>query len=88
MSLSLWYLLVPYVIFLIFAGVFLFFNVFHIWRYGVDDLATRSVALAYVLGYLIVLFGSLWILSSYDWSYAPTLDDLMPFSLDRKNLGL
>ena len=88
MSFPLWFLLVPYAAVLVFSAIFLYFNVFHIIRYGVDDLATRGVALAYVIGFLIVLSASAWILEGFDWMYVPTLQDLLPFSLDRSPIGL
>lgn len=88
MSFSLWYLLVPYVLVVMSTGLFLFFNVFHIWRYGVESLATRSVAVAYIIGYGIIIVASILTLSQFDWSFAPTFEEIMPFSVDRANLGL
>lgn len=88
MSFPLWFLLVPYAAVLLFSGIFLFFNVFHVLRYGVDDLATRGVAVAYVIGFLVVVVASVWILGGFDWTYLPTLRDILPFSLDRSNIGL
>lgn len=80
MSFPLWYLLVPYVAALFFSGLFLFFNIFHIVRYGVSGFSTRGVAIAYAIGYVVVFVASLSLLGQYSWESAITTSDILPWS--------
>lgn len=80
MSFPLWYLLVPFVAALFFSGLFLFFNIFHILRYGASGVSTRGVAVAYAIGYVVVLVASLSLLGQYSWTTSVAFQDILPFA--------
>jgi hypothetical protein len=63
----LWYLLIPYGIFLGLTTLFVFFNIFHIWSFGLQSLKTSLIILAYLVSYLAVVWISFTLLADVPW---------------------
>ncbi len=80
MTSPLWYALLPYALVVLGTGIFLFFNVYHVAKFGVQSVSTTLLVLTYILGYLAVLVFSASVLAGYDWSAAVTWSDIFPFS--------
>lgn len=80
MIFPLWYLLVPYALAMLGTGIFMFFNVYHVAKFGVQSLGTTALVLAYFLGYIFVLALSAWLINGYDWSAGVALTDIFPFA--------
>lgn len=78
MQFPLWYLLIIYAVFVLVAGVFVFFNVFHIAKFGLQNTKTTIVLSVYVVGYIGALVLSLAILSTFDWSAMIDMSQLFP----------
>ncbi len=66
MSVSVFLLL--YALISLIAGLFFFFNVFHIARFGLNCTQTNIVLVAYTVLYLAVQLGTLVLLSPVDWT--------------------
>ena len=81
-------LLAPYLLVLAVAAIFLFFNVFHLWRYGVDGPGT-SLLIAVYIGLFIVIVGGTWVsLSGFAWTGTFSLADFLPRSPGISSFGL
>lgn len=63
----LWYLLVPYGIFLLFMALFVFFNLYHIASFGLQSAKTTVVLVAYMAGFLGILWLSYITLADVSW---------------------
>jgi len=74
----LWYLLVPYCLFLFVATVFLFFNIFHIVKFGLQETKTTLVLLAYIFLFLGTITLTLIILSFFDWNFIIEFSNFLP----------
>ncbi len=88
MAFPLWLLLVPYAGITVIAAVLLFFNVFHLGRYGVANVGTRAVMTAYVLGFVAVLAVSGGFLIGVDWSARIDTADVIPIGTSLNPFGL
>lgn len=62
-------------IFLIIYGVFgflailwLFFNIYHLAKFGLHGNATKMIIAGYVFGFLAILLFSIFLMLNYDWS--------------------
>lgn len=88
MEFPLWFLLIPYLAILVLAGILLFFNIFHLNRYGVARGGTRGVMIAYAAGFLAIVLVTGISLLEVDWLARIELGDLVPFSLDANDFGL
>lgn len=91
MTFPLWYMLLPYALVLLGTGLFMFFNVYHIAKFGLQSFSTTALVLAYLIAYIAVLAFSAWLLSGYDWNGIVTLSDILPFvgnSNNDTNFGL
>lgn len=72
-------LLIPYLLVVVIAGIFLFFNLFHLRRYGVKSFGTWSLMMIYTLVYLaIVGLTGVALLGSTDWQQQFEIEDLAP----------
>lgn len=90
MELPLLYFLYVYAFFALLGALFLFFNIYHISKFGLQAGKTYLVLLLYVVGYLLILGGSFLFIVQIDWSkdillgdllrtlFAPTLDIFTP----------
>lgn len=73
-----------YGFFFLLTGVFLFFNVYHIMKYGLDCRATYYVVGFYILFFGFVTIGGFIYILTFDWSSTIELSDFVtefnPFS--------
>lgn len=81
-------LLLPYGVILLVAVLFLFFNVFHLWRYGIEGLGTRLLILTYLGLFVLTVGGTLLALGGYTWTGTFSLLDLLPSSQGISSFGL
>lgn len=91
MTFPLWYALLPYALVLLGTSIFMFFNLYHVAKFGVQSFGTTALLLTYLIGYIAVLAFSAVLISGYDWSAAVTLSDILPFvgnSSSDTNFGL
>lgn len=63
----LWYFLVPYGIFLGFATLSVFFNLFHIANFGIQSLKTTIVLFLYFFSFAGIIWLSFTLLSDVPW---------------------
>jgi hypothetical protein len=67
-SIPLWALLVFYGLFLLFFFVYSAFNLYHMVRFGKSGFGLYSILALFMLGSLVLVGGSLLVMSGYDWS--------------------
>lgn len=79
MNIPFWYALIPYALVLLGTGLFMFFNIYHVAKFGLQSFSTTVLIILYFIGYFAVLAFSASILSGYDWSANVTLSDIIPF---------
>ena len=86
----LWYLLVPYGIFLGFLALFVFFNLYHITKFGLQSAKTTIVLIAYMAGFLGILWLSYTMLADVEWKEAVDLRTIisLPAFSDNTNQDL
>jgi flagellar biosynthesis protein FlhB len=80
MDIPLWILLVPLAFIVAFTVLFLFFNVFHLVRYGVVGRGAVALTLVYIVSYLFVLVLGATALLDIPWTETVTLHDILPFT--------
>ncbi len=80
MDIPLWVLLVPFAFIVAFTALFLFFNVFHLARYGVVGRGAIGLILVYLVSYLFVLVLGATALLDIQWTQTVTLSDILPFT--------
>ncbi len=81
-------LFVPYFLVLFLSGLFLFFNVFHLWRYGVEGIGTALLLFAYISLFFLIAGGSWVLLSGYALDGTFALTDLLPSFSGVNSFGL
>jgi hypothetical protein len=62
------YFLIPFVILVLIAGLFLFFNVYHVLKFGIESTGTYTIVIIYVIGFALLLLISMLLLSGYNWN--------------------
>lgn len=60
--------LVIYGVFAFLATLWLFFNVYHLAKFGLHGTGTKLIIAGYIFGFLALLIGSFWLMGDYDWS--------------------
>ena len=80
MDIPLWILLVPFTFVVAFTALFLFFNVFHLARYGVVGRGAIGLILVYLVSYLFVFVLGLTALLDIQWTQTVALSDILPFT--------
>lgn len=91
MTFPLWYVLLPYALVLLGTGLFMFFNLYHVAKFGLQSFSTTALLLLYLIGYLVVIAFSVSMLSGFDWNATITMSDIFPFAGDsgsNTNFGL
>ena len=76
----LWYLLIPFSIVLLATTVYMFFNIYHIAKFGMQSFGTTVVLLLYFGGYLAVLGVVGVMVSNIDWHHTVTVIEILPFT--------
>lgn len=80
MDIPLWILLVPLAFIVAFTALFLFFNIFHLARYGVVGRGAIALIFVYIVSYLFVLALGLTALLDVQWTQTVSLRDILPFT--------
>lgn len=80
MDIPLWILLVPFAFIVAFTALFLFFNIFHLARYGVVGRGAIGLVLVYIVSYLFVFVVGITALLDIRWTETVTLHDILPFT--------
>lgn len=75
------YLLVIYAIFFAITSLFLFFNLYHILRFGLNSNLTYIIATGYILLYALILGLTFAIFTTVDWSQDLELGHIFSNSL-------
>lgn len=89
MTFPLWYILLPYAAVLLVAALFLFFNLFHLMRYGLEANKTYALMGLYVASFCVVLGLTAFLFSSFDWTSNVSLSDIVPVNTSSShNYGL
>lgn len=81
-------LLIPYFFVGAVAALFLFFNVFHLWRYGVEGMGTTLLIVTYICLFAITLGGTWLALSGFVWGDSFSPANLLPSSSGISSFGL
>jgi hypothetical protein len=81
-------LFLPYAVILLISALFLFFNVFHLWRYGVESMSTRLLILAYIGIFTLAVGGTLVALGGYSLDSSFSLSDILPSTDGVSSFGL
>lgn len=79
-TIPLWYLLIPFGLVLLGTTIFLFFNLYHVAKFGLKSASTTTLLIAYVLSYVVVLGVSAALIGSFDWSAEVSLLEILPFA--------
>lgn len=87
-SFPLMYLLIPFGLVVLFATVFYFFNIFHLYRYAIKSRSTTIVMTGYTLCYLGLLAVSGGYLLSVHWKQQIELNTLFPTFESTTRFGL
>lgn len=86
----LYYILIPYFFFLLVSVIFLFFNIFHLARYGIFEFGTKALMLFDVVIFTVIVIFTLLMFSLIPWASLVDIGDLLPggtsFSRDIYNL--
>lgn len=76
----LWYLLIPFAAILLATTIYMFFNIYHIAKFGMQSFGTTVVLLLYFGGYLAVLAVVGVMIGGIDWQHSVTIIDILPFT--------
>ena len=79
MEIPLWILLIPFTIIIVCTAVFLFFNIFHLKRYGIKGHGATPLIILYLGSYAAVLMTGMFVLGSINWQQKVHLIDIVPF---------
>jgi hypothetical protein len=79
MEFSLSLLLIPYALVVGLGGLLLFFNLYHLAKFGLEGGKTMSLMVAYGLGFLLCLAVSFEVILLGDWNRLVGPNDIFPF---------
>lgn len=90
MEIPLWIMLIPLGIIMACTALFLFFNIFHLARYGIEGRGAIALILVYIVSYAFVLVLGLGMLGQVDWIQTVKLSSIFPMfsSLSGSSIGL
>lgn len=83
----LWYLLIPYFVVILLAGLFVFFNVYHIAKFGLQSGLSMLVIGIYVISFLAVVTLSFGALSTFNWDSTVDFSGLLRTSVSGDSLN-
>ncbi len=83
----LWYLLAPYALVVAVTGLFAFFNVYHIAKFGLQSGLSLLVIAGYILSFLAVVTVSFGLLSTFDWNSTIDLTGLLRLNVTGNSLN-
>lgn len=81
-------LLIPYLFIVAVTALFLFFNVFHMWRYGIDGMGTTLLIIGYICSFAVIAGGTWLVLSGFTWGGTFSLSDFLPSGSGASSFGL
>ncbi|MFA6018158.1 MAG: hypothetical protein WCT28_00775 [Patescibacteria group bacterium] len=79
MEIPLWIILVPFGMIVACTALFLFFNIFHLARYGVIGRGAVALIIVYILSFLFVLTLGTGLLLEIDWTSTVPISSIVPF---------
>ena len=74
MTFPIWYLLIPYAVFLFIACLFVLANIFHIVKFGLEGIKTAIVLFVYSVAFAGVLLLNAYAILNVDWEDDVTVD--------------
>ncbi len=80
MEIPLWIILVPLGGVIALAALFLFFNIFHLARYGIVGRGASALIAVYILSFTFVLTLGIGVLLDVTWSNTVPLSSIIPFT--------
>jgi hypothetical protein len=80
MEIPLWIILLPLGVIVALAALFLFFNVFHLARYGVVGRGAVALIMVYLVSFVFVLFLGTSMLTEIDWTETAPVSAVVPFT--------
>ncbi len=80
MEIPLWILLIPFAVVVAFTLLFLFFNIYHLARYGIVGRGATGLILVYCVSYLFIVILGATALLNIRWTQTVSIQELLPFS--------
>ena len=80
MEIPLWIILLPLGVIVALAALFLFFNVFHLARYGIVGRGAVALILVYIVSFGFILFLGAGVLVEIDWTETVPISSILPFT--------
>ncbi len=80
MEIPLWIILLPLGVIVALAVLFLFFNIFHLARYGIIGRGASAMIVVYIVSFSFVLFLGAGLLLEIDWTETIPLSSIIPFT--------
>lgn len=88
MEIPLWIILLPLGVIVALAALFLFFNIFHLARYGIVGRGAAVLIVVYLVSFAFVLFLGAGLLLEIDWTETAPLSSILPFTGGSSSFGL
>lgn len=79
MEIPLWIILVPLGVIVACTTLFLFFNIFHLARYGITGRGAVALIIVYIVSFLFVLTLGTGLLLEIDWTNTVPISSIVPF---------
>lgn len=80
MEIPLWIILLPLGVIVALAALFLFFNIFHLARYGIVGRGAVAMIIVYIVSFSFVLFLGAGVLVDIDWTETVPTSSILPFT--------
>ena len=80
MEIPLWIILLPLGMIVALAALFLFFNIFHLARYGIVGRGAVALILVYIVSFSFISFLGAVMLIEIDWTQTVPLSSILPFA--------
>lgn len=80
MEIPLWIILLPLGVIVALAALFLFFNIFHLARYGIVGRGAVAMIIVYIVSFGFILFLGAGVLVDIDWTESAPISSILPFT--------
>lgn len=77
MALPMWIFLIPYALVVCMTSLYVFFNVYHLAKFGVAKRGTGTMIALYLIGYFLLIALSAFVLLAFDWTSGISPSDLI-----------
>lgn len=77
MALPMWIFLIPYALVVFMTSLYVFFNVYHLAKFGIAKRGTGLLISIYLAGYFAMIGIGAFILLAFDWTNGVTAQDIM-----------